>query len=260
MINNVFKITIAGEADFNLFGAIKAEITATLTLTFTSTSFNITLSDDAFTIPTIQATPIGTADGSLTIANANGTLQIWGGFLLTANLTALNSVGIYSSAQVFIKLNTTGQTKTVMLTNGTLSLDPESFSLFINGVAEFRVNNKAVFELSGTMTFQINAASLTIFVQAQLLLGPNPNSPIMVLNANGLIYVQMVEDVNRNNIIEAGFAAKMTLTMGVNAPVPGGITFGENYLLVMNTTGGAVTFTIPLRPCPPTRRARPFPR
>src|SRR5262249_40277199 len=148
-INNIFKITIAGEADFNLFGALKAEITATLTLTFTSTSFNITLSDGAFTIPTIQATPIGTADGSLTIANDNGTFEVWGGFLLTTNFTALNSVGIYTSAQVFIKLNTTGEVKTVTLTNGTLSLDPESFSLFINGVAEFKVNNQDVFELSG---------------------------------------------------------------------------------------------------------------
>ena len=35
----------------------------------------------------------------------------------------------------------------------------------------------------------------------------------------------------------------MTLTQG--AGVPNGITFGENWLMVMNTTQGTVTFTIP---------------
>ena len=35
---------------------------------------------------------------------------------------------------------------------------------------------------------------MTLFVQAQLLLGPNPNNPILVFNANGLIDVQMEDD------------------------------------------------------------------
>ena len=104
-MNNVFQITIAGEADFNVLNALKAEVTATLTLTFTSNSFNITLSNGMLTIPEIQSTPLGQADGSLTIENANGTIDIWGGLLLTANLTALNPEGIYTSAQVFVKLH-----------------------------------------------------------------------------------------------------------------------------------------------------------
>ena len=243
-VNNVFQITIAGEADFNVLGALKAEVTATLTMTFTSDSFNITLSDGMVTIPEIQSTPLGTADASLTIQNSNGTTQIWGGFLLTANLTALQQFGIYSSAQVFIKLNTTDQVQTVTLSNGVLSLDPEAFSLFINGVASFEINGATIFSLSGTLTFQISAANMTLFVQAQLLLGPNPNDPILVFNANGLVDVQMEEDdSDPNNIIDPGFAAKISLTQG--AGVPNGITFGENWLMVMNTTQGNVTFTIP---------------
>ncbi len=130
------------------------------------------------------------------------------------------------------------------LSDGTLSLDPESFSLFINGVADFQIDNEVIFELSGTLTFQITTTSLSIFVQAQLLLGPDQNDPIVTFNANGLIYVQMVEDdSNPSNPIEPGFAAKMALTLG--AGVPSGITFGENWLLVVNTTLGTVTYTIP---------------
>jgi len=243
-INNVFKITIAGEADLNVFNGLKAEVTATMTLTFTANSFNLTLSDGTLSIPTIQSSPLGTADASITIENDNGSVAIWGGFLLTTNLTALNSEGIYTSAQVFVKLNTTDVEHTVTLSNGTLSLDPESFSLFINGVADFQVGNQQIFALDGTLTMDISAESLTIFVQAQLLLGPDSTHPIMTFNANGLIDVQMVEDdSNANNPIHPGLAAKMTLTLG--AGVPNGITFGENWLMVLNTTESTVTFTIP---------------
>ncbi len=239
-INNVFKITIAGEADFNVLNGVQAEVTATVALTFTADSFNITISDGTLTIPTIQTSPLGTADGSITVENANGTIEIWGGLLLTTNLTALNPEGIYSSAQVYLKLNTTDQVQTVTLSNGTLSLDPESVSFFLNGVATFEVNSQPVFELSGTLAFQISTSNLTIFVQAQLLLGPNANSPILAFNANGLIDVEY-PTAHRSG----GFAAKMALTMGLNTPLPTGITFGENWLLAMNTTGRTITYTLP---------------
>src|SRR5439155_5252169 len=41
--NNVFQMTIAGEADFNVLNGLQASVTATLTLTFTGDSFNLTL-------------------------------------------------------------------------------------------------------------------------------------------------------------------------------------------------------------------------
>ena len=249
--NGVFQITIAGEEDFNVLGALKVQVIATVNLTFTADSFNMTLANTpdkpaTLTIPAIQSTPLGTAAGSLTIEHANGTIDIWGGFLLTTNLTALNPEGIYSSAQTNIKLNTTDEVKTVNLPNGPLSLDPESFSLFIHGVAEFKIDNQVVFELDGALAFQISGSSITIFVQAQLLLGPDSHNPIMAFNANGLIYVQLVkDDSDPNNIINPGFAAKMTLTQGAGTTVPNGITFGENWLLAMNTTGGTITYSIP---------------
>ena len=235
-VNNVFQITIGGEADFSVLGGLTAEVTGTLTLTFTSDSFNITLSGGMLTIPEIQSSPIGTADGSLTVQNANGTVEVWGGFLLTENLTALNSEGIYTQAQVFVKLNTTDQTQTVTLSNGTLSLDPESFSLFINGTATFQVGGKNTFELVGTLALDINPTSLTIFVNAALdLVGPDPTKPIMTFNANGLIYVSLSSHL--------GFAAKMALTATGNPP--DGITFDQHWLLVMNTTLTTVTYVIP---------------
>ncbi len=256
-MNNVFQITIAGEADFNVLNALKAEVTATLTLTFTSNSFNITVSNGTLTIPEIQSTPLGTADGSLTIENANGTVEIWGGLLLTTNLTALNAEGIYTSAQVNVELNTTDEVQTITLTNGTLTLDPESFSLFINGVADFQIGGEVIFELDGSLSLQISATSLSIFVQAQLLLGPDQNNPILTFNASGLIYVQLVaDDSDPSNPILPGFAAKLALTMG--AGVPSGITFGENWLLVMNTTLGTVTYTIP-SPVPTNPPSPPVP-
>ena len=240
-----FQITIAGEADFNVLNSLKAEVTATLTLTFSSNSFNVTVSDGALYIPAIQSSSLGTADGSLTIENANGTIEIWGGLLLTLSATALNAEGIYIAAQANVELNTTDVVQTVTLSNGTLSLEPESFSLLVNGVASFELDNQVIFELDGTLAMQISATSLSIFVQAQLLLGPSSNSPILTFNASGLIYVQLVnDDSDPSNPIDPGFAAKLALTLGAGA-APSGITFGENWLLVTNTTEGTITYTIP---------------
>ncbi len=266
---DAFQITIAGEMDLNVLSALQVKINATLILTFTSDSFNITLSGNpgnpaTITIPEIQSTPLGTASGSLTIEHSNGTVEIWGGFLLTANLTALNAEGIYSSAQVNIELNTTETEQTVMVQDAsgddiTLGLAPESLNLFINGVANFEIDGQTVFELDGALTFNVNPSNLTIFVQAQLFVGGSLK--ILTFNANGLIFVQLptAED---DDI--PGFAAKMTLTSGgstetvmntatralstVGVPlpsVPTGITFGENWLLVVNTIGQDITYTIP---------------
>src|SRR5262249_34236593 len=60
-------------------------------------------------------------------------------------------------------------------------------------------------------------------------------------NANGLIFVD-----------QNGFAAKMTLIYAGGGL--GGFTIGENWLLVMNTTGETITYEIPapLSTSPPT--------
>src|SRR5262249_51177225 len=157
--------------------------------------------------------PLGTANADITIANDNGTVGIWGGLLITTNFTALNAEGIYTNAQVFVKINTTNVEKSVTLqtTTGPVALDllPQHFSFFINGVATFQVQNHQVFALSGTLDLEISPMSLTIFVQASLLLGESTANPIITFNATGLIYVQFKDDnSDHNNVIHAGFAAK----------------------------------------------------
>ncbi|MGA2660187.1 MAG: hypothetical protein ABSH34_22030, partial [Verrucomicrobiota bacterium] len=221
------------------------------------------LSNASFSIPTIQKDPLGTAAGTLTIQTLNGTTSIWGGFLLVPDLECLQNVGIYAGGQVFIKLNTTSDLKQVTLqmasnTNYTLTLEPQAFSLFINGYADFQISGHQVFRLSGTLDVEITTDHLSMFVQAQLFLGGtvdaqnNLDNPILTFNANGLIYVQWATA----NGINPGFAAKITLTLGAN--VPSGISFGMNWLLVINTTGSNVTYFIPA-PLPTSPPSPPVP-
>ncbi len=260
--NQAFQMTIAGAADLNVLGALQAHAEGTLTLTFTSNSFTVTLSNASFSIPTIQKDPLGEAAGTLTIQTLNGSVNIWGGFLLVPDLKCLEDAGIYAGGQVFIKLNTTGDLKqvTLQMTNGpyTLSLEPQSFSLFINGYADFQISGHEVFRLSGTLDMAITTDHLSIFVQAQLFLGGsvdsqgNLSNAILTFNANGLIYVQWAAA----NGINAGFAAKMTLTLGANGPP--GISFGMNWLLVINTTGSDLTYFIPV-PLPTSPPSPPVP-
>src|SRR6202000_1677407 len=47
----VFQLSIAGAADFNVLNGLQAHVQATLTLTFAANSFNISLSNASFSIP-----------------------------------------------------------------------------------------------------------------------------------------------------------------------------------------------------------------
>ncbi|MDI1313706.1 FlgD immunoglobulin-like domain containing protein, partial [Prosthecobacter sp.] len=236
----VFKISIAGAADYNLLDIARAHVEATLTLSFASDSFTVTLANGSFSLPDIQTDPLGTAAGEITIKReSDGTVNVWGGFLLVPNGEFLEPWGITVGGQFFIKLNTSGELKkvTLIISGGPLVLDlaPESFSIFIIGHADFIIAGVKVFRVDGTLAIDINKDHLSIFVSADLLLGPDSDNPIFSYNAVGLIYVQFGAN--------AGFAAKLTLSQGSKA-IPG-LVIGAKWLLVMNTTGVEITYEIP---------------
>lgn len=244
-----FEIDFAGAAQLNVLGGLQATLSGNISMIFTSTSFQLTVSHVTLNVSYLG--DIGYAAGSLTIQKDGSGLDIWGAFVLQPNLQALQAVGINVGGQVNFEINTTTQIQsaTLALTSGNVvvALQPESFNLFINGTATFDLNGQQVFELAGTLAVNINVNTqvtpatftLTIFVQAQLMIDPGGQT-LVTFNANGLIYVD-----------QNGFAAKMSLTFGSALP---GISFGANFLLVMNTTGENISYVIPspLPTSPPT--------
>jgi len=238
---DAFKIRIAGAAELNVLGGFQAKLSGNVDLTFSSTSFQITIFNVALNMSYLGE--VGTAAGDLTIQkNSSGGLDIWGAFVLNANLQALQEVGIYAGGQIYFQLNTTAELKTVplVLTTGTINVTiaPQSFGLFVNGSADFHLFGQRVFTLAGTLAVNLNVSTttpgeftLTIFVQAQLMIGPVGN-PIFTYNANGLIYVD-----------QTGFAAKMTLAYG-GSPLTG-FSMGVNWVLVVNTTLREISYEIP---------------
>ena len=241
-VGGAFQINIAGEADLNVMGGFKASLVGNLSLTFTATSFQLTISDVALNVSYLGQ--IGTAAGSLTIQKDGSGLDIWGAFLLTANLDALTNVGIHVNGQIFLELNTTTQLQPVTLHlpggDTSLTLQPTSFSLFATAGASFDLSGQQVFSISGTLAVNLNidttastpTFTLTIAVlDCTLTLGP-AGSPLFTYSVNGLIFVD-----------QNGFAAKMTLVY-TESPLSG-FSISENWLLVMNTTGENISYKIP---------------
>lgn len=240
--NGGFEIDIAGEADLNVMGGFKASLSGNMALTFSATSFQLTVTNISLNVSYLGE--IGTGAGSLTIQKDGNSLDIWGAFLLNANLQALENVGIHAGGQVYLQLNTTTQVQpvTLHLTTGdvNLSLQPTSFSFYMSASATFDLDGTQVFKITGALAVNLNidtttttpTFTLTIFVgNCSLILGP-ANSPLFNYTVNGLIYVD-----------QNGFAAKMTLTYA-GSPLTG-FTIGENWLLVMNTTGENISYRIP---------------
>ena len=239
----VFRISLAGAFEYRAMNVVMLRIQATVMLTFTSDSFTIEVANAALFVPIIQSAAVGDAAGKLTIqTDSAGKVNIWGGFLLQPNLSFLTPLGITVGGQVFINLNTSSLLKSVTLTttNGPVTLDlaANSFRFFITGYADFVISGVKIFRLSGTLALEIAENHLSVFVVASLLLGQNSDNPIMTFDASGLIHVQLkaVSGVN------AGFAAKMTLTMGANIP---GVSIAARWLLVVNTTESTIYYTIP---------------
>jgi hypothetical protein len=255
---DAFKISVAGAMEYQVLGALKARVQGTVTLTFTSDSFKIELSNGHFFIYAIQASSLGDAAGSITLhKTATGDFEMWGGFLLVPNVAFLEPFGLHVGGQFFVKVNTSDELKTVTVSlggaNGTkdLTLEPQSFSLLLVGHADFMISGATAFRLDGTLAVEIKQDHLSIFTAATLLLGPDPAAPVMTFNANGLVYVQIEDTL----LLDPGFAAKLTLTTGLD--IPNGARFSTNWVLVANTTNGDVTYTIPT-PIPTTPPSPPI--
>ena len=250
-----FQINISGEADFTVMGGYKASLVGTVSMTFTATTFQLTISNVVLNVSYLGN--IGTAAGSLTIQKDGSGLDIWGAFLVNANLQALQNVGINAGGQIYFEINTTTQLQpvTLHLISGDvpLTLQPTSFSLYVNGTATFDLDGTQVFELSGVLAIDLNintstptpTFTLTIFVDAQLILGP-AGTTLFTFSASGLIYVD-----------QNGFAAKMTL--GYDSSPMSGFSISEKWLLVMNTTGETIQYEIPapVPTSPPTPPVAP---
>ena len=215
--------------------------------TITGDSFNISFTVHRCLFPRSSPVRLATAAGSLTIDTNSTTGDAWrfmGALLLQPTVTFLpHGITLGSGSVIYVEINTSAETQNVTLQTGAsttnLSLQPESFMLFINGSIDVSVAGGQVFELAGTLAVNVTTSQVTIFVDASLYLGGDATSSVLTFNAVGLIDLQTSGP-------DAGFAAMLTLTLGGNSP--SGITFGMNFLLVMNTTGSVVDYTIPSPP------------
>lgn len=241
-VNDTFSVTLGGAEDLNLLGGFTVHAEGTIKLTFTSTYFQLDLSHVSMSVSYLGE--IGEATGSMIIqTNTGGLPDIWGGLLLIPNLTKLEAVGIHAAGQIYFQFNTTTQLKQLPLVftsqTVTLNIQPLSFALFVQGSAAFDVGGFHVFDLSGTLAFNLNldvsgpepAFTMTLFVNAQLNLGPE-GATLLKFSASGLIYID-----------QNGFAAKMNLVYA-GSPLTG-FSIGANWLLVMNTTGETISYAIP---------------
>ena len=246
------QIDIAGAADLTLPGGVYADLTGTLALDFTSTSFQMTLSNVSLSVSYLGT--IGTAAGSLTIQKDGSGVDVWGALIVELNASASASGlplsgGINVSGFLEFEINTTSAVQPVTLTgvpstvtepNGTvanlsstLNLAPNTFLLLVTGGATVTLEGLQIFDISGTLDIYFNGSSLTIFVNAILDVGPSGFN-YLSFNATGLFYVD-----------QNGFAALATLQIVDNTN--SGYTLAGNFLLAMNTTGetNPIEFIIP---------------
>ena len=240
-----FEIFIAGAASMNVLDQLSAKFTGSLSLTFSSTGF-VVVADALANVSYLG--DIGSAAGELHVQKVSGSsLEIWGAFLMTANLSSMEQSGIYASGLVFFSLNTTSTAKSVTLTlpatppatptDYDLTLKPASFGLLINGQAVIKTPNSSasdpgLFSMTAVLAVDIDKSGLRILAMGSLVLGAPSADPLLSFAVNGLLIVN-----------SQGIAARLTLVLSTTA-IPGvGLT--GKFHLVLNTTGQLVTVPDP---------------
>ncbi len=269
-----FNIDVNGGADVNLEGLAGLTITGDLSLTFSSTSFEVEFSG-YLTITQPAIGQVAEIAGDIVLNNNNGTIELYGVIYGQLDLD-FKVAGMEASAHgaVEMDINTTGRPINVTLfknappattvTAPSTPTTPSSsantrvrarlpcrrrlhfsrkiFELQVGGVADLTMGSFHVFRISGALDFQVTPHQLTFFINSELDLGP-VDSPLMKFNATGLLYIAY--DSSSSPVAGPGFAAYIHLSAaGALSGVPN-TSFDASLTLYINTFGADVPYTVP---------------
>ena len=263
-IPSVTTVTLEGEAEiaFKIPGAGPADLLIDL-------SYDVALSET-------NVGNIGAANGAFHVSidadivpdvqHPVGGVEIWGAALLTTDFQFLESAGLFASATGLLRINSTNQDKPAEVlrdVNGNLvsvALPSQSFALRLDGAVDFRIQNASVFQVSGIFVLELSSLGFNVamfdegpggtLLPASLELGPDGHE-LLTFDVFGFLAIR-----------GDGFAASLVLS--ADAALPLNLASIEaTAVLVVNTTGRDVSFSIPgggLDPNRPTGLTVTIPR
>ena len=211
---------------------------------------------------------IGLANGSFhvtfdvdvlpSLADPFGGLDIWGAALLTTDFAFLESFGLFASASGLLRINSSASDKPAEIlrnAHGDLVVVPlpaQSFALRLDGSVDFRIDfngngsfaqSESAFLVEGAFVLEFSAEqgfNVAVFregfggtlLPATLQLGPT-GFRLLEFDVFGFLAIR-----------EDGFAANLVLSADASLPL-GLASIEGTAVLIVNTTGEDVVFTIP---------------
>ncbi|MDB5294675.1 MAG: hypothetical protein JWO31_658, partial [Phycisphaerales bacterium] len=208
--------------------------------------FNASLSANIASF--IQASNVVAAAGSFVVQYGGG-FKVWGAARIVFTSGAipfLDQAGIKADAQVYLRINSDaddthavtlalpapGQANVVQ--EQTFDLEPASFGLYMVGALRFD-KGPVSFALEGVFAvdFKYDSAAgwrFNLFVFSELRLGV-AGQQLFQMNALGMLQIN-----------DRGFAAVLAISRKADLAV---LKFNFDFTLFVNTTGRAVTYTLP---------------
>ena len=245
--NDSLTITVDGGALLNAVGMAEIEVVATLTLTFSSTTFRAQFTGDLY-VNKPDLGQLASAQGDLTINRTpTNEIEVWGYVNATVNLASLRAQGIDAQGDALLQINTTNRSFPItlkklnsmgVLVSQSATLEPRMFSIQVGGTATFSISGSEVFRLTGGFELRIDSSKLLIFASATATVGP-AGAPLMSFGVLGLVQI-MYDDTGLT-----GFAASLKLTRSGALPAVPNTSFSVTLLLEINLTGQAITYNIP---------------
>ena len=255
--SNGFGIVYTGGVDLNVPNPGAAEPLTKLTLEGNvafnfSVENNDTRIDLAFDVSLTEtfAGLIGFADGSFhLIIESDGDIQLWGAAILTVDDTFLNDFGLYTDVSGLIKINTTDSVKPpeVLMNSDDeeipVSLPASTFALRLDGDVELKISDARAFEIDGTFVLELSGDqgfNVAIFSEGD---GGSIGRATLKVGPDGFLEYGVLGFLA---IRSEGIAASLGLTGEAN--LFDLASFKAAAVLVVNTTGKKVEFTVPPSP------------
>ena len=194
------------------------------------------------------------ADVPVDLSHPIGGVEIWGAALLTTDFSFLQPIGLFATASGLLRINSSGTEKPAEVLRDVhdrlveVELPALSYALRLDGRVDFHIRGASVFQIDGTFVLEFSTGGYNVAIFRDDGTGiakpATLTTPLLGFGVLGFLAIRFTDQISGLGNFTPGIAASLVLTADSELPL-GLASIEALAVLIVNTTGKDVSFTIP---------------